>query len=254
MVIIGGDGVLRGEGDGFHACTAERGAVATADGIPDSARLFDKTEFLQGFVKHIAQFHIEFAHLRGVALNDLEVIFVGDAVDVDLIAIFEHTVVFMVFHERARAAETGFFASHSGADKTAVFRQIFGMRAEMFGDFLIQADARKVIHAAGGRDGFVVRQELRDEVKPRNADDGKNISDVCVPFPGGDGCGVCPQGMSVRPARGKLQHESEHKNRKEPYDAVNDFRNERFGVFLCKVPVPAAVVVRGQHDGIVCLA
>ena len=124
----------------------------------------------------------------------------------------------------------------------------------MFCDFLIQADARKVIHTTGGRDGFVVRQELRDEVKPRNADDGKDISDVCVPFPGGDGCGVCPQGMSVRPARGKLQHESEHKNRKEPYDAVNDFRNERFGVFLCKVPVPAAVVVRGQHDGIVCLA
>ena len=64
MVIIGGDGVLCGEGDGFHACTTERGAVATADGIPDSARLFDKTEFLQGFVKHIAEFHIEFAHLR----------------------------------------------------------------------------------------------------------------------------------------------------------------------------------------------
>lgn len=120
--------------------------------------------------------------MRGVALNDLEVVFVGDAVDVDLIAIFEHTVVFMVFHERARAAETGFFASHSGADKTAVFGQIFGMRAEMFCDFLIQADARKVIHTAGGRDGFVVRQELRDEVKPRNADDGKDISDVCVPF------------------------------------------------------------------------
>ena len=118
------------------------------------------------------------------------------------------------------------------------------MSAEVFCDFLIESYSRKVIHTTGRGDGFVVRQELRNEINTGYAYDGQYVCKIYVPRPACDCRGVFPQRLRKRHTVYKLEHKTENEHGQQTYYAVNDFGNKRLGIFLCEIPVPAAVVVR----------
>lgn len=107
MIIVSKGGILSRKGDGFDARPGHRGAVAATDGVVNAIiRLALNADLLERILKHFLKIGVKAGKLPVVLDNDLEIILIGNGVDIDIPCVLKDLLALMSPCECERASET----------------------------------------------------------------------------------------------------------------------------------------------------
>ena len=132
----------------------------------------------EGVFEHQLKIFVEARELPVILDDDFEIVLVGDRVDVDVPAVFEHVVVPVLKREGHRAAEAGLLASAVEVEDAASFRHLFGVFLEVSDDFIGKRDAGRVVHRALRGDIVVFVAPAPDEQAAESGDKRNITKDV----------------------------------------------------------------------------
>jgi len=107
VIIIGQGRILSRKCNGLHARLGHRGAVAAADGVMYAAvGLALNTELRESILEHCLKILVEAAELPIVLDNNLEIVLIGDGVQIYVPRVFKNGLALMSAGESERTAES----------------------------------------------------------------------------------------------------------------------------------------------------